>query len=99
MQELESKYAELDHTLQNNYSDTIAIQRETVKKEINSIKRAQSEFHIHRVRQKYYFHGSKPSHLLAMKIRSSDQFSDIPSIKSKDGMLVTEPRQINVIFQ
>ncbi len=27
LQQLESKYAELDHTLQNNYSDSIAMQK------------------------------------------------------------------------
>lgn len=34
-----------------------------------------------------------------MKIRSSDQFADILTIKSKDGILVTEPKTINSVFQ
>ena len=68
LQQLEAQLAELDHSLQCNYNENIAIQLETVKKEINSILRSQSEFYMHRVRQNYYFNGSRPSHLLAMKL-------------------------------
>ncbi len=43
------------------------------KKEISSIFRQHSEFLIHRTRQHYYFHGSGPSHLFAMKIRANQR--------------------------
>lgn len=58
----------------------------------------QSKFQIHRTRQRYYFHGARPSHLLDMRIRSSDSFADIPAIKSANGKLSTDPVQINAIF-
>lgn len=59
------------HSSYLNYSSQIAVERDLVKKEINNILRQRSEFLIHRTRQRYYFHGSRPSHLLAMKIRSN----------------------------
>ncbi len=34
-----------------------------------------------------------------MRIRSSENFSDIPAIKSANGNISTDPKQINVIFQ
>ena len=54
---------------------------------------------MHRVRQYYYFHSSRPSHLLALKLRDSEHFSDIPVTISPQGTLVTDPAQINSIFQ
>lgn len=75
------------------------MERDLVKKERNNILKQRSEFLIHRTRQRYYFHGSRPSHLLAMKIRSNEHFADISSIKSSAGIITTEPKQINETFR
>lgn len=99
LQNLEAEFSRLDSILQTNFTEQVTLQRTLVKKEINNILKQQSEFQIHRTRQKYYFHGAKPSHLLAMKIRTSDHFADIPAIKSASGNISTDPKQINGIFQ
>lgn len=99
LQALEAEFASLDSILLNNYSKQTASKRKLVKKEINDILKQRSEFLIHRVRQRYYFHGSRPSHLLASKIRSGEHFADIPSIKSLNGNVTTEPKRINETFQ
>lgn len=96
---LEAEFARLDSILQLNFTEQVALQRTIVKKEINNIMKQQSEFQIHRTRQRYYFHGARPSHLLAMRIRTSDNFADIPAIKSADGNICTDPKQINLLFQ
>lgn len=70
-----------------------------MKKEITNILKQKSEFLIHRTRQCYYLHGARSSHLLAMRIRASDQFADIPAIKSTDGTIRTDPCGINQTFQ
>lgn len=82
LQALEVDLARLDAALQSNYSQQIESQREVIKKEINNILKQESEFLIQRTRQRYYFQGSRPSHLLASKIRANGHFADIPSIKS-----------------
>lgn len=85
--------------MQTNFTDQIALKRSLVKKEINNILKRKSEFLIHRTRQRYYFQGARPSHLLAMRIRSSDHFSDIPAVKSSDGNIRTDLVEINKSFQ
>lgn len=95
---LELKYAALDATLQRHYSELVAHQKDLIKKEINSLLRRQSEFLIHRTRQKYYFHSARPSHLLAQKLRTNEQFADIWGVKAADGSLITEPKSVNATF-
>ena len=99
LQNLEAEFSRLDSILQTIFTEQVALRRTLVKKEINNILKQQSEFQIHRTRQKYYFHGARPSHLLAMRIRTSDHFADIPAIKSAGGNISTDPKQINGIFQ
>lgn len=99
LEELETLYAALISSLQTTYSDQVDLQIKIVKKEINSILRQQSEFQMHRTRQHYYFHSSRPSHLLAMRIRTSEQFADIPSIRTQNGEVTTDPKKINDAFR
>lgn len=99
LQNLEADFTRLDLILQTNYSRQVETQRDIVKKEINNILKQQSDFLIHRTRQKYYFHGSRPSHLLASRIRTNESFADIPSIRSCTGNITTDPKQINETFR
>lgn len=99
LQNLKVEFIRLDSLMQTNFTDQIALVLALVKKEINNILKRESEFPIHRTRQRYYFLGARPSHLLAMKIRSIDHFSDIPTIKSSDGNIRTDPGGINKSFQ
>lgn len=88
---LECKYTTLDATLQYNDSDCVSLQKELVKRENNSLLRCHSEFLMHRTRQTYYFHSSKPSHLLATRLRTNEHFADIFCFKSKDGTVLSDP--------
>lgn len=71
LEALELKYAALDANLQHHYSDSVALQKDLIKKEINSLLRRRSEFLMHRTRQTYYFHSARPSHLLALRLRTN----------------------------
>ena len=95
MEALELKYATLDATLQHNFNDHAAQQKEMIKKEINSLLKRRSEFLMHKTRQTYYFNSSKPSHLLAMKLRKDEHFADIFCIKDKDGIIQSDPKKVN----
>ena len=90
LQNLKAEFTRLDSLMQTNCTDQIALERSLVKEEINNILKWKSEFLIHRMRQRYYFQGTRPSHLFGMRIRSSDHFSDIPAIKSSDGNIRTD---------
>lgn len=96
---LEAKFKRLDTALQCNFSEQVALERSLVRKEINNILKRKSEFQIHRTRQRYYFQGARPSHLLAMRIRTCDHFSDIPAIQIADGSVSTDPKEINNTFK
>ena len=81
LEALELKYATLDASLQRNFNDYAALQKELIKKEINSLVRRRSEFLMHKTRQTYFFNSSKSSHLLAMKLRTDEHFADIFCIR------------------
>lgn len=53
---------------------------------------------MHKTRCNYYFHGSRTSHHLALKLRNDDQFTDIVSIRSREDEILTDPHQINHEF-
>ncbi|KAI4802030.1 hypothetical protein KUCAC02_019891, partial [Chaenocephalus aceratus] len=57
-----------------------------------------SEFLMHRTRQTYYFHSARPSHLLALRLRTNEHFADIFSVKSIDGTVLTDPKSVNTTF-
>lgn len=97
--ELEAKFSRLDAELQRNYNLNTATQRELVKKEIHSLLKRRAEFLMKRTRQNYYFNGSRPSHLLAMRLRSCEHFADITTVNSKEGVLISEPKQVNATFR
>lgn len=98
LEALELKYATLDAILQHNFNVHIALQKELIKKEINSLLKRRSEFLMHKTRQNYYFNSSKPSHLLAMKLRTDEHFADIFCIKDKDGIIQSDPKTVNASF-
>lgn len=94
LEKLENVYANLDASLQSNYTEQLNLRLKVVKKEINYILRQRSEFFMHRTRQHYYFHGSTPSHLLAMKIHANEQFADILSIRTQQGEMTTDAKRV-----
>lgn len=60
LQSMEVEFQRLDSELQHNYSEQGALNRDLIKKEINDLLKQQSEFQIHRTRQRYYFQGARP---------------------------------------
>lgn len=99
LQILQSKLAVFDNLLQLSFDEEIALSYDLIKKEINDILKHRAEFLIHRTRQHYYFNGARPSHLLALRLRADEHFSDISSVKSSDGLILTEPVQVNSAFR
>lgn len=53
---------------------------------------------LSRVRVNHYFHGNRPSHLLANKLRNSDHLANIATIMSEIDELLTDPKSINLRF-
>ncbi len=69
-----------------------------VRSKLNSLLRSRAEFLIQRSRQNYYFQGSRPSHLLALRLRNSEKFANISAVKSQSGLIMTDPKYINIAF-
>lgn len=51
-----------------------------------------------RTRRNYYFSGPRPNHLLALRLRWNEKFSNITSISSVGGLL-TDPKEIDSEFR
>lgn len=49
-------------------------------------------------RRTYYFNSPRPSHLLALRLRKDEKYSNITSISSASGLL-TGPKDINTEFR
>lgn len=50
--------------------------------ELNSLLRSRAEFLIHRTRRTYYFNRARPSHLLALRLKNHEKYSNIMAIKT-----------------
>ena len=96
---LEQTYASLIHQQHTNYSVERDREISMVKIQLNGIISKRSEFLIHRSRQSHYLDGSRPSFLLASKLRNNDRLADIPSIQGDDGSLIHDPSLINKQFE
>lgn len=73
--------------------------RETSRMELNSLLRYRAEFMIHRSRSNYYFPGSHPSLLLALKLYKNENLSNISCIKDNAGNSFVDPSVISNVFR
>lgn len=96
--ELEDALIQLESERQRTQSDTLLGKISTTKTELNSLLRQRAEFLIHRTRRNYYFNGSRPSHLLAVRLKQHEKFTSIMTIKTPSATL-TEPCEINAAFK
>lgn len=69
-----------------------------MKKDINAILKRRAEFLNHRTRQPYYFNGARPSHLPSLRLKANEHFTDITSIRSEDGHMLTKPLKSMLLF-
>lgn len=96
--ELEAKLKELEHKQQISFTDTLKLHIDATRSELNSLLKQRAEFLILRTRRNYYFNGPRPSHLLALRLRQNEKYSNITSISSVRG-LPTVPKEINTEFR
>ncbi len=78
---------------------TVRDEFQVSKQELNDLLRRRAEFIIHRTRQKYYCSGSKPSRLLALKLKQCESKASIDSIQHPFKGLIPDSREINDIFR
>lgn len=74
------------------------IELKCTRVELNDLLRRRAEFIMHRVRQNYYFNGSRPSRLLALKLKQSESRASIDAIRSPTKGMVSDPKEINATF-
>ncbi len=96
--ELESQLQNLTRDNQRCFSDNTLSKIMAVRSKLNSFLRSRAEFLTQRSRQNYYFQGSRPSHLLALRLRNSEKFANISAVKSQSGLIMTDPKDINIAF-
>lgn len=96
--ELENALAELEVQQQSTYSDAVQGRIAVTKTELNSLLRRRAEFLMHRTRRTYYFNGARPSHLLALRLKSHEKYSNITAIETPSRTL-SNPIDINSEFK
>ena len=97
--DLERIQSKLIEEQQSNFNRDKERQLAKTTSELNALITKRSEFLVHRAKQSDYLDGSKPSYLLASKIRYNEGLADIPSIINEAGTLVHDPSLINLEFQ
>lgn len=95
--QLEEKIALLEHKQHQHFSDTIARMLKLIKTELCILLRYRAKFMMHRTRHNYC-NGSRPTHLLALKLHNDEKYTDIESIRSSKDEILTGPLQINHEF-
>lgn len=96
--ELERKCHILEKQLKGKYAKSVEKELRGVRVELNNLLRRRAEFIMHRVRQSYYFNGSKPSRLLALKLKQSESRASINTINMANNKFTFNPKEINVAF-
>lgn len=98
IKELEELCQSLEHKLKSKFSRIIYNTLVTNRAELNDLLRRRAEFLMHRVRQNYYTNGSKPSRLLALKLKQTESRATINSIFTENG-ISTNYQDINTTFK
>lgn len=70
----------------------------TLKGEYNTLSLQKSEFIIHRTKQKYYYHGDRPSRLLAWKLKQNEAKASINAVRDQQDKVITDPERINKVL-
>ncbi len=95
---LEKKLSTIENKLHDASSSQLQQERELTRMELNSALRHRTEFMIHRSRCKFYFNGSRPSRLLAQKLRKNENLSTISHITDHQGNSYSKPADITAAF-
>lgn len=99
IKELEEKCLCLERALKRKYSKRVSDELQVVRQELNDLLRRRAEFIIHRTRKNYYWNGSKPSRLLALKLKQCESKASIDSIQHPTKGLISNPAERNNTFQ
>lgn len=97
--ELEQEVGDLERLQSEQFSEDRANSLSVLKSEYNAISLQKSEFILHRTKLKYYFHGDRPSRLLAWRLKQNEARASINAIKDKQGKIITSPVGVNKIFR
>ncbi len=88
---------ELEKQQQQSYVESRMETIEIIRTELNSLLRQKSRIFNSECKTDYYFNGPRPSHLLALKLRPNEKYTNIRAIESSNGLLA-DPRKINGEF-
>ena len=83
--QLEAKLSDLESIHQASPSDDLKVTLDVTRSELNSLPWQRGESLILRTRINYYFNGPRPSHMLSLKIKQNEKFSNITLISSSNG--------------
>uniref|UniRef100_A0A3Q1FVW2 exodeoxyribonuclease III n=1 Tax=Acanthochromis polyacanthus TaxID=80966 RepID=A0A3Q1FVW2_9TELE len=86
--DLENKLTSLELQQQLSFSEARKQSIEVTKTELNSLLRLRAEFLIHKTRRTYYFQGPRPSHLLSLRLKQSEKFTNITAIRSESSQTI-----------
>lgn len=95
---LETRLNRLERLQQTSHTENVQQEINVVRTELKSLLQCRAEVLMHKVRRTYYFNGAKPSHLLALRLRNSEKFSNIMAIQTPNGLTI-EPKHINREFE
>lgn len=69
MSQLESEIKTLEKQQSERFSEDTDLSLSALRGEYNRQSISKASFIVHRTRQKYYYQGDRPSHLLALRLK------------------------------
>lgn len=99
MSQLESEIKTLEKQQSESFSENVDISLSVLRGEYNRLSSSKASFIVHRTRQKYYYQGDRPSHLLALRLKESKSKFCIDVIRAAEGNITTDPIAISNTFK
>ncbi len=98
IKDLESSISKTELHQQTNYTEETAKTLSRTKMELNLILTQMAEAKTHRVNRNKYIYGECLSRILANKLKSVSHVTNIASIVSETGDIISDPKLINQSF-
>lgn len=96
---LETEVKKAENTFKANMSDTNLRELTHLKYKYNSLLSKKLEFSLFRARQRFFEGGDKAGRMLANYIKQQETYCSIPAICDQQGVLHTNPVDINNTFK
>lgn len=99
LKHLETDIKQTESELKIHVCDSKLRRIKALKARHKNISRKKAEFLLLKTRQAYYEYGERPSHLLALRLKQTEQLACLDTIRDASGNVVCQPEEVNKVLK